>query len=438
MLAKSVFQDTFDRVVVINLDRRPDRMSTVRTQLAKLGVAYERHPASDGKSPEIAADWRKYQARMRSVSDGFRPVADWRDFYLGDKPHEERVAFFNKERGLPIATAGAWALFRSMRRVIEKAAIAKVESLLILEDDVRFHRDTVDLWPKISAELPKDWQVLQLGAMQLHWEDNWIKWHAQHLYRCQGSSLAAHAVALKRDAMLAILARSKVPDLPFDIGPLQEAKRLFRDRCFTVYPNIAIQDTTDSEIGMSKLFFEQAKKNNNIYRWKWQDYAPEALRPVATYKPERRPCKFPPATLQPYAAKPGSVPRAIVIFGPADTTEADAFIQLLSTQKEEGEVAPIVLLDDMTYVPALRAAGLAFEYVPSPTVYASGLPSGRDPELVIARRLSILRRKWAPMRILALGAAAQPRLAAWRASPFEANVMGSDLAAGGDLLGVSV
>ena len=49
------------------------------------------------------------------------------------------------------------------------------------------------------------------------------------------------------------------------------------------------------------------------------------------------------------------------------------------------------------------------------------------------RRLAILRRKYQPLRIIAFGAEAHALLAAWRASPFEADFPGPDLGLpGGD------
>jgi GR25 family glycosyltransferase involved in LPS biosynthesis len=438
-MTKSVFNSIFDRVVVINLDRRPDRLSSVSHQLDMLNITYHRHTACDGQTPQVAADWAAYQRETKVASDGVRSVSDWRDFYLGDKPHHERVAFFEKERGPALASAGAWALFQSMREVVKSAVADNVESLLILEDDVRFHRDTISLWPKIASELPVDWQVFQLGAMQLHWEEDWINWHSQHLYQCNGSSIAAHAVALKRDAMRAVLARSQTPDLPFDVGPLQEVKRLYRDRCFTAYPNLAIQDPSDTEIGMSKIFFQEAQKDDNIYRWKWKDYGPDVLRPVLNdaVKPKANQKAEPPqvSPLQPYSAGVNTAERVIVVFGPKDAQESAAFIALLKSQKDQGEIAPIVLLDGFDHIPQLRDAGLAFEYVPPEHVYEDALPFDRSAALIVARRLSIIRRKWAPTRIIALGQNAQPRLAAWRASVFETNVMGPDLASDADLLG---
>jgi GR25 family glycosyltransferase involved in LPS biosynthesis len=414
-------------------------MSSVSQQLDMLNISYKRHAADDGKLPAIAAEWAAYQRTPKSVSDGVRSVEDWRDFYLGDKPHHERVAFFEKERGRALASAGAWALFGSMRRVIKNAVDEDIESLLIFEDDVRFHRETIDLWPKVLSELPDDWQVVQLGAMQMHWENDWIDWYSQHLYRCNGSSFAAHAVALKRDAMLAVLERSLLPDLPFDIGPLQEVKRMYRERCFTAYPNLVIQDAKDTEIGMSKIFFQEAQKDDNIYRWKWGDYGPDVLRPAEIGAAEIRAgqdVELPQACpLQPYSVGVGKAERVIVVFGPTSTEEAAAFIALLNAQKDQGEIAPIVLIDTLDHVPQLRAAGLALEYVPPHGVYQDALPSDRNATLVIARRLSIIRQKWAPTRIIALGKNAQPRLADWRASVFEVNVMGPDLASDADLLG---
>ncbi|WP_425093533.1 glycosyltransferase family 25 protein [Tropicimonas sp. S265A] len=437
-MPSSVFGDMFDHVVVINLDRRTDRMSTVRSQLAKLGIRYERHPASDGQSAEVAAQWRAYARQKRPVSADPRQVEDWRDFYLGDKPHDARVAFFERERGQPaLATSGAWGLFQSMRRVIERAVAEKAQSLLILEDDILFHRDTIDLWPRVKAELPADWQVLQLGAMQLHWEDSWIKWHSQHLYKCQGTSLAAHAVALRLDAMRAILARSKQPDLPFDIGPLTEVKRIYKERCFTIYPNLVIQDARDSEIGMSKIFAREAKKEVNVYRWDWSLYGPAVLRPVDQRKsePQTKPMPNKRATrdevwgLQPYSKPRGAAERLLFLFCPETEQRAEDFAALLATQKAKGDIAPVAVIDDLVHVPLLRHHGIAFEYVPTEQTYCAHLPSDRNAEFVIARRLHLLRLKWKPRRIVPLGAAAKSRLAAWRASPFEQAALGPDLVA---------
>ncbi|WP_299911757.1 glycosyltransferase family 25 protein [uncultured Paracoccus sp.] len=431
----SIFGDAFERVVVINLDRRPDRMSSVAKQLAMLGIEHQRHSAADGKTPPVAAEWQAYLTSPPMPGDPARRVADWRDFYQGDKPHAARVAFFEatrKERG--IATAGAWGLFLSMRAVIRKAVADGVESLLILEDDVLFHRDSIELWPRLKSELPTDWQILQLGAMQTHWDDGWIDWHSQHLYRCNGSSFAAHAVALRRPALKAVLERAGTPDLPFDIGPLQEAKRIFRNRCFTAYPNLVIQDAQDSEIGMSRVFFQESRKAENLYRWSWGDYGPQVLRPFeAPRRPKARtngatpPPPEKPAYLQPYAAAPGSAERMVFVFGPGDAAEAARFVEMLARLKDDKAIAPIALIDDLDHIPALRSAGIAFDYVPPVETYRRVLRPDRDAEMVIARRLSIIRRKWLPTRIMAVGQGGHARLAAWRASPFEGTAPGSDL-----------
>lgn len=438
-MKKSIFGNLFDRVVVINLDRRADRMSSVRHQLELLGVSYIRHSASDGTEPSVVAQWQSYMRQPSAIADPQRAVAGWQDFYLGDKPHASRVAYFEAERGeRAIATAGAWGLYHSMISVIETALKDGVESLLILEDDVRFHRDIAALWPRVLSELPDDWKVFQLGAMQLHWGDDWIEWQSQHLYKCQGSSIAAHAVALERDAMRAVLDRAKVPDLPFDIGPLQEVKRLFKARCFTAYPNLAIQDPQDSEIGMSQIFEREAQKTDNVYRWVWSDYEPADLRPLNVQPTAQKavtPQTLDTAFLQPYSAAPGSAERVVVVFGPDTEDSAIAFTDMLRRQKAEGEIAPIVLIDDMAHIPLLRAAELAFEYVPTPETYGEVLGPDRDPRMMIERRLSIIRRKWVPRRIIALGPLAQTRLELWRASPFEKANLGADLMSDEDLLG---
>lgn len=65
--------DYFDKVVVINLDRRADRMERLGAQLDELGIKYERFSAVDGKELNIegyiagtmshVAVWKKYQGQ---------------------------------------------------------------------------------------------------------------------------------------------------------------------------------------------------------------------------------------------------------------------------------------------------------------------------------------------------------------------------------------
>src|SRR5690606_12266143 len=146
-----------------------------------------------------------------------------------------------------------------------------------LEDDVLFHQSTVELFDRFVAQLPPDWSILQLGAMQLHWEDNWISWYSDNLYRCQGSSIGAHAFALRGQVLPELLERSRVRDLPFDIGALHTIKRRHAARCFTMFPNLAIQSAADSDIGMSTMFFREARRTDNIYRWYLPEYGLAAI-----------------------------------------------------------------------------------------------------------------------------------------------------------------
>ena len=48
-------------------------------------------------------------------------------------------------------------------------------------------------------------------------------------------------------------------ELPYDIGPLSAATHAFPDRCFVIYPNIAIQNLTDSDIELVR--FSEVRRN---------------------------------------------------------------------------------------------------------------------------------------------------------------------------------
>ena len=409
-----------------------------------------------------------------------RPVASWREFYLDYDSELARVAFFEAQRGRAIATPGAWGLLRSMQAIVERALFEGWRSVLILEDDVLFHKDAVELFDRCMAQLPADWLVLQLGAMQLHWENDWISWYSDNLYLCQGSSLGAHAFALRAEVLPELLEASRARDLPFDIGALHTIKRRYASQCFTMFPNLAIQDAADSDIGTSTIFFREARQVDNIYRWHLPDYGLAAMQtrgaaeraaapardsgaasaPQLLATPSRAAWRGMLARLRDRAAlhpggRQGSAARNRAAPAPVGASKAAAptrqlggqpplkvrslkqpkaqtimalvvglagdelvrVLDLLRAQRARSDFEPIVVTDSDA-LQLFRARQLALEYLPAPGLRERLAPQ-LDWDLYLMRRLALLRRKWQPVRIVAFGPSAAKLLLQWKDSPFE-------------------
>jgi hypothetical protein len=77
---------------------------------------------------------------------------------------------------------------------------------------------------------------------------------------------------------------------------------------------------------------------------------------------------------------------------------------------------PVLVTDCMAFA-LFRDAGLIFEYLPAPAVRQRHAPDLAW-DVYIARRLERLRHKWAPVRIVAVGAMARDVLARQLGSPF--------------------
>lgn len=110
----------FDRVVVISLARRPDRLAAFYERLDGRLDALP-YPAVDGQTDPPPAWWK--------------------------------------------TTPGAWGCYQSHRAVIDYALAIEVESLLVFEDDATFVPDFAD---RLAAlEVPADCGQLYLGGQHL-------------------------------------------------------------------------------------------------------------------------------------------------------------------------------------------------------------------------------------------------------------------------------
>ena len=107
--------DYFDKVVVINLDRRPDRMEKLGPQLDELGIEYDRFAAHD------AAE-------------------------LGIKPY----------------VAGTWSHTTVWSRYRQIFGDIKI---LVLEDDALFCENFNEKFTEVMQTLPDNWDIFYLGAL---------------------------------------------------------------------------------------------------------------------------------------------------------------------------------------------------------------------------------------------------------------------------------
>ena len=103
----------FDRIIVINLPRRTDRLEQFDKEAKRIGFNYEIHPAMDGK-------------------------------FLGMDP----------------IVAGRLSHIEVLRK------IKPDEMVLICEDDAKFDTEFNTKFDEYMADLPKNWDIFYLGAIK--------------------------------------------------------------------------------------------------------------------------------------------------------------------------------------------------------------------------------------------------------------------------------
>jgi GR25 family glycosyltransferase involved in LPS biosynthesis len=268
--------DMFERVVVLNLDRRPDRWAQAQHQLAQAGITAERFSAVDGGQPEVDAEYQEYAALpLVTTPQGLKEVRYSEDFYINPESQMARIAHLEQRSGRKaVASRGAWGYLKSYRTILEQAMKDQVESLLVFDDDMLMHRKTEQLFEAVSQELPPNWLLLQLGTLQYNWKFPWFERASEHLYRTRGSAIGSHAVGIRFEMMPFLLDHASRMDMPFDVGALSAAVHAFHDRSFVTLPNLAIQrlgaasDISTSDFQKMTDVIEVAK----TYRWDLQDY----------------------------------------------------------------------------------------------------------------------------------------------------------------------
>ena len=133
-----------DKVILINLKRRKDRKILMEHKLSKMNINYDLIEGIDGSLKENINNYNIY-------------LNNWNNL---DKSNIDRIHNYK------INTSGAYSLLLTYRKIIDMVKKNNYERILILEDDIVFHKDFYKLLNSYSNDLFKENDVVWLGGNQ--------------------------------------------------------------------------------------------------------------------------------------------------------------------------------------------------------------------------------------------------------------------------------
>jgi GR25 family glycosyltransferase involved in LPS biosynthesis len=184
--------DYFDKVVVVNLDKRVDRLEKITKQLDDLGITFERFSAIDGtgKNPMLANRDSHLQV--------------WRE-NLGKK-------------------------------------------ILVLEDDAYFVDDFQERFDQVIQTLPDNWDVFYLGALLDKMTGKVIKVNNDWYRQIVSTGTQAYSVHL--DIMQYCIDRLEIYDGYIDVGLRILAEDM---NAYITQPNLVTQYPGYSDLRLKEV-----------------------------------------------------------------------------------------------------------------------------------------------------------------------------------------
>jgi GR25 family glycosyltransferase involved in LPS biosynthesis len=221
----------FDRVYVINLDSRTDRMTRMEKLFEQHKIMYKRISAFDGQKAK------------------------------GQVPKQ----YSSSRTGL-----AEYGYCQSMKMVLEDAQQNNYEKILVFDDDVIFCKSFNNNFMNVvcNRNVPTKWKLLYLGASQHEWDD--MNCDDSHFtYTCARTD-GSFAVGIHRSVFGELIDCIKKNKVPFDGVALRYIQNKYKneDSCVVLKPNLVIADVSESDIRGKRDMNEMAI----VFRWRLDMY----------------------------------------------------------------------------------------------------------------------------------------------------------------------
>lgn len=208
----------FSKIYCLNLDRRfKDRWLNVKFRSEKAGLNISRFSAIDGYSKNIASEYEK----ISKIKNKY-------DKKLGRKA---------------IQSPGALGCLLSVVEMIKDAKKNKYKRILLLDDDVYFHKNFEKIFNNVKNI--KEWKLLYLGASQHYWSK--IENFDKNFYYAKNTS-GTFAIGIDQSIYQEIIDIAKTKLLPIDSYLERFIQTKYPKSCYVFRENIIIPDVSDSDI----------------------------------------------------------------------------------------------------------------------------------------------------------------------------------------------
>ena len=246
----------FDKIFVIHLKRNKKRLINLKNEIGNKFNYQLFDGIEPDNFPKQEFDWNFYINKypdlhfIKSKSQAFLHFQQF---------GQQELRTINSKT--EIVNKGQLGCLLSHLQIIKIAKKNKYKSILILEDDIRLHKDFIKEINNIEF-LPK-WKLLYLGVSQ----DNWENINLENNYYYANESRGTFAYAIQYEFYDILINHFERKNKPVD-KYLIDIQKLYKKEILVYYPNLIIADLSTSNISGYRNHIDWFKK----FRWNKINY----------------------------------------------------------------------------------------------------------------------------------------------------------------------